>query len=360
MATTFKVFYLGTGPEIDPVEGNATAENASALVGNTYGSIGDPLVNHIQTLAPAGAGYSGGVFDGYDDDNFVSNDQFSIDGGAAQTFDGITVYNATITYTDGTTDAITAVLVQDTAGKIYLAPEISANTDQAALEAGPIRSLTIDSVLLDTANFAASRADGNYAVCFTPGTAILTPTGEVLIDDLCVGDLVTTMDNGPQPIRWIGKKHLDQPALSANPNLRPILIRKQLLGAKRDLLVSPQHGMLLGRDHLVRAKHLVSVPKSRVRVACGKQSVTYIHLMFDAHQIIFAEGAPSESYFPGAMAQRMIDPVAFSELRAIFPEVITRKPNPSVIRQSYGDTARTFLAEKSVAVHAKQFAHSMV
>jgi hypothetical protein len=214
--------------------------------------------------------------------------------------------------------------------------------------------------------FTGASADGSFftventnVVCFTSGTAIRTPSGERQIDDLQVGDLVTTFDNGPQPIAWIGRKHLSQRDLLANSDLRPILIRKQVLGVHRDLLVSPQHGMLLGRDHLVRAKHLVDAPGSRTRVAHGRKSVTYIHLMFDAHQIIFAEGAPSESFYPGPMAQRMLGPVALAELRTLFPEVFVPQVNKSAIASRYGDTARLFLVKKSVPEHIRQSGHAM-
>jgi hypothetical protein len=57
--------------------------------------------------------------------------------------------------------------------------------------------------------------------CFTSGTAIRTPKGDVLIDHLRVGDLVTTMDNGPQRICWLGRRHVDAHALRANAKLRP-------------------------------------------------------------------------------------------------------------------------------------------
>lgn len=359
MATTFDVFYLGTAADIDPTEGNYISENASVLVGNTYGEIGDPLLNHTQSFTSSGAGYGSGSASAYDTDNSTTNDQFSINGGAAQTMDGGAVYDATITYVDGTTATITAVVFQDIAGNHYLAPEMSANTDQAALDAGPIRSLTLDSVITNNIVVGADRVASTYAVCFTLGTAIATPQGDVLIDDLRVGDLITTMDNGPQPICWIGKNHLDKHALLAKPLLRPILIRKEILGARRDLLVSPQHGMLLGRDNLVRAKHLVSAPKSHVRIARGKESVTYVHLMFEAHQIIFAEGVPSESFFPGPIAQRMIDPVALNELQALFPDAITPEATRETVLRSYGNTVRTFLPRNSVILRDSPFSHAL-
>lgn len=73
-------------------------------------------------------------------------------------------------------------------------------------------------------------ADNTGVVCFTNGTAIRTPQGDVLLEDLRVGDLVTTMDNGPQRILWIETRALDKTALIAAPNLRPILIQKGVLG----------------------------------------------------------------------------------------------------------------------------------
>ncbi|MCG6902684.1 MAG: Hint domain-containing protein [Rhodobacter sp.] len=214
--------------------------------------------------------------------------------------------------------------------------------------------------------FTGASADGSFftventnVVCFTSGTAIRTPHGNVLIDDLRVGDLVVTMGNGPQPIRWIGRRHLDRRALLARPELRPVLIRKQVLGAQRDLLVSPQHGILLGCDHLVRAKHLINAPGSRVRIALGRKSVTYIHLMFDAHQIVLAEGVPSESFYPGPMAQRMVDSTAHGELATLFPEVFAPQADKVSVARSYGGTARDFLAHKAVAARFDHRQHVM-
>ena len=209
--------------------------------------------------------------------------------------------------------------------------------------------------------FTDASADGSFftventgVVCFTSGTAIRTPQGERLIDELRIGDLVTTMDNGPQRIRWIGRKHLDRSTLLAHPNLQPILIPEGVLAATRNLLVSPQHGMLLGHDNLVRAIHLKDAPKSRIRIARGRKSVTYIHLMFDAHQIVFADNAPSESFYPGPMAQRTIEPSALTELRSLFPELNKRQVDKSAIAGSYGETARPFLAKHSVPEQFRQ------
>ncbi|MEM7213779.1 MAG: Hint domain-containing protein [Pseudomonadota bacterium] len=168
-------------------------------------------------------------------------------------------------------------------------------------------------------------------VCFTPGTLILTSTGERAIEALEVGDLVETLDHGPQAIRWIGARTLTARELIANPKLRPIRIEKQIFGNRRPLLVSPQHRMLVnaadlnwtdGPSHgLIRAKHVKDHLGGAARIAWGKRSVTYIHLLFDRHEIIWAEGAATESLYPGPMALAGMESDAAGEIRALFPEI---------------------------------------
>ena len=190
MATTFDVISLGVVADIDTTEGNTTAENASSLVGLTFGGVGNSLVNNIQTMSPGTTGSAGGSATAYDMNNSAANEAFSINGGADQTFDGTSIYNATITYIDGTTATITAVIFQDTAGNAYLAPEFSANADQTALEAGAIRSLTLDSLVGNGySGLTASREAPSYVTCFTTGARILTLSGERAVEDLQVGDI---------------------------------------------------------------------------------------------------------------------------------------------------------------------------
>ncbi|WP_299923787.1 Hint domain-containing protein [uncultured Pelagimonas sp.] len=147
---------------MDTAEGNTVGENASALVGTTFGGIGDPLHSHVQAFSPGSVGATDNATNVYDTDNNLAGDNFRIDGGADQTFDSISVFSATITYTDGTTASISAVVFQDTSGNTYLAPETTFNADQAALEAGPIRSLTLDSLNTNNTNLTAIRETGNF------------------------------------------------------------------------------------------------------------------------------------------------------------------------------------------------------
>jgi hypothetical protein len=341
MPTTFNVFQLGVLPILDPTEGNTTAENASALVGLTFGAQGSPLLNTAATFS-AGS-FAGGTADAYDMNNTLSSDTFRINGGAMQTYDGSAVYNATITYLDGTTATITAVVIQDTAGRTYWVPEFSPNADQAAMEAKPIQSLTLDSLNGNVfSGTTATRETWDYLICYVRGTRILTPRREVLIEDLRPGDMVLTRDNGPQPIRWIGCS-----SAKAEGKLAPVRFARGSLGRglpQRDLLVSRQHRMVLcspivermfgAREVLVPALKLLDLVGASL-VETG-EVVDYYHLLTDRHEIIFAEGAPSETLLTGPQARLAIGPEGLEEIESLFPGLIDAVATPvcTVVRDA--------------------------
>ncbi len=341
MPTTFNVFQLGVQPSIDPTEGNQGAENASALVGLTFGAPGTPLLNSAAVLTPGA--FNGGTANVYDMNNSLSNDTFRINGGPLRTFDGTAIYNATITYLDGTTATITAVIFQDTAGNTYWAPEFSLNADQTAMEAKPIRSLTLDSLNGNTfTGLNAIRETWNYLICYVRGTRILTPDGERPIEDLRPGDLVTTRDNGAQPIRWIGFSRA-----AARGTLAPVRLARGALGRglpRRDLLVSRQHRMLLCSPVVERmfGTKEVLVPAIKLLGLTGAsvedtgRSVDYFHLLTDRHEIIFAEGAPSETLLTGPEARHAMGPEALEEIETLFPGLIdaVARPARKVVRDT--------------------------
>jgi Ca2+-binding RTX toxin-like protein len=162
MPTTFNWIYLGPSATVlDPTEGNTTSENAAAFVGSTFGSATDPLYQQVTRATTIN---NGGSATALDTNNTVSNDQFTTDiGNGPQTFtyDGVAVYNATLTYTDGTTATFTAIVLQDTAGNLFLAPPLNATAtgDIAALTDIPIQSVTLDTLVADTGNLGADRQD---------------------------------------------------------------------------------------------------------------------------------------------------------------------------------------------------------
>ena len=191
--------------------------------------------------------------------------------------------------------------------------------------------------------------DNTGVVCFGKGTAIRTPRGDVLVEDLRVGDLVTTMDNGPQKIRWINTRSYDAGQMQKGSHLHPVLIKRGTFGAERDLLVSQQHGVLVGQsgDSFARAKHLADAAKG-VRIAKGKKSVTYVHLMFDDHQVIFAENVPSESFYPGPMALTQMSKPHRAAFSKVLPALGTGRVSREEVAKVYGPTARVFLKRKQV------------
>ncbi len=335
MATTFNVISLGVLPDIDTVEGNNNAENAPALVGMTFGGIGDSLVDDFRVFSPGSTGFAGGQSQRYDQDNSPA-ETFRIDGGADQVFDAAVRYTGTITYIDGTTDTADIVIFQDTAGNAYIAPDINASPSQTALEFAAIRSIRIDSVkLANTSGLVADRQGFNYVACFTPGARIATPGGEVAVEALAVGDPVTTRDNGAQPIRWIGRA-----TRPVTPALMPVRIARGALGCglpRADLVVSPQHRMLLAsriaerltgrREVLLPARKLLGLPG--IAIADPGARVTYLHLLLDRHEIIFAEGAPTESLLTGPIGLQAMPAEARAEIEALFPGILARASRPA-------------------------------
>lgn len=148
--------------------------------------------------------------------------------------------------------------------------------------------------------------------CFAAGTLIATPRGEVAVETLRVGDIVLTADHGPQQLRRITRQMFRAADLAVRPRLCPILIEKDVLGNHRALVVSRQHALLIPRqDVLVRAIHLARHAGDGFRILNGCRRIDYHHLLFDRHEIVFANGAPAESLLPEWGAQSpMVAPPA--------------------------------------------------
>ncbi|KMK66561.1 Ig-like domain-containing protein [Puniceibacterium sp. IMCC21224] len=167
--------------------------------------------------------------------------------------------------------------------------------------------------------------------CFTPGTLIATPQGERLVEDLREGDRIITRDNGIQEIRWTGRKDLTGHQLSRQPHMRPILIQRGSLGnnlPEHDLLVSPNHRILVNNDKtalyfeenevLAAAKHLTGLDGVDEVGALG---VSYLHFMFDRHEVVLSNGAWTESFQPGDYSLKGIGGAQRSEILELFPEL---------------------------------------
>jgi hypothetical protein len=160
--------------------------------------------------------------------------------------------------------------------------------------------------------------------CFAAGTMIFTARGARPVEMLQPGDLLLTRDSGMRPVRWVGKVTVD-----GRNRFAPIRFMAETYGNTRPLLVSPSHRMLITgwraemyfgeREILVPAKTLVN--GDTVRIApC--ETVTYVHVLLDRHEVIFAEGAATESLHPGDYMLAGASETR-AEILALFPELET-------------------------------------
>ena len=191
----------------------------------------------------------------------------------------------------------------------------------------------------------------NTIPCFVAGTMVMTPQGERAVETLEQGDLVMTHDDGPQPLRWIGRR-----TVAAQGNFAPIHFQENALGVgHRAISLSPQHRVLI-RDHmadllfgdaevLVAAKDLVN--DLTIRPQTGGE-VEYVHLLFDSHQVIYAEGLPTESFLPGPQVLDQFEQPVLDEICALFPEL-----DPTT-GMGYSPAARRMLRAYEAHVLVKQ------
>ncbi len=203
--------------------------------------------------------------------------------------------------------SVTTTIHQFTGGDTIDLPALSFHADATAIVSGNTlvavsNGATVDlavSGLTDGQSFATAHdGDGGLEIvaCFVTGTSIGTPSGEVAVEALRVGDSVSTHGGHARAVRWIGWRSHAADMVAANPHLRPVRIRAHALAAgvpARDLLMSPSHALLVD-GVLIPAGALVN-DVSIVRDPAG--AIAYFHIELDRHDVLLAEGAPAESYF---------------------------------------------------------------
>lgn len=195
--------------------------------------------------------------------------------------------------------------------------------------------------------------------CFVAGTLIHTDRGLVPVESICRGDLVLTVDHGMLPVRWTGAHTMNlrkMPPETAAA-LAPIRIAAGALGEglpQRDLFLSPQHRILVrsaiarrmfGTDEvLVAVKQLLTI--RGIEQMRDTAELTYLHLMFDSHQIVLAEGAAVESLYAGPEALKGVGKGAVDELLTIFPELADLAQRPASARPLVGGNKGRQLAAR--------------
>lgn len=218
---------------------------------------------------------------------------------------------------------------------VMIVPKVQQGADGASI--WPAFDATASYRYLKTLGISAGQTSVSYApdqaTCFTPGTLIETRTGPRAVETLVPGDLIATRDHGFQVLRWIGGVEIPAARLDLQPNLRPIRITAGALGTglpARDLVVSPQHRVLVrsaiaqrmfGADEvLVAAKHLCTIPG--IDVLRPEMGVTYLHLLFDRHELVMSNGGWTESLYIGPQAMQAMTPAARHEITALFPQLV--------------------------------------
>ncbi|WP_050525865.1 Hint domain-containing protein [Pseudorhodobacter aquimaris] len=196
--------------------------------------------------------------------------------------------------------------------------------------------------------------------CFARGTLITTDRGELPVEALKTGYKVLTQDHGFQDLVLTMSRIVGAKDLRNNPKLYPIRIKADALGAgipKRDLLVSRQHRVAVKSDVvksmfgamtvLVAAIRLTELPG--IYVEDTVECVEYFHLVFKRHEIIFAQGTPTESFLINAETQKMLgaafvahcldagDTDGFAEPACLIP---SRRAQKKLVRRHIKNTKR--------------------
>jgi hypothetical protein len=173
--------------------------------------------------------------------------------------------------------------------------------------------------------------NGVVGMCLTLGASIRTPFGDRKIEDLNPGDIVFVWDGGSRPIRMIHKQALKISGRSRDYHLWLVTISADAMGfglPRRDISVSAEQRMLyqyirvplmFGEDAVfVWGKSLVA-SFEHVTVKADPEEVCYYHLVFDQHEVIFAEGAATQSFMPTADSSAAVSAAEQDVLFHLFP-----------------------------------------
>ncbi|MDZ4312871.1 MAG: Hint domain-containing protein [Cypionkella sp.] len=343
--TQIEVFKLGAGN--DTVSGSTGADSVDAGAGNDViaagagndtinGGAGNDSIDGGpgNDLLYGGAGNDSLVGGTGADSLFGGDDRDTFFGGAGDSIDG--------------GEAGDDYDVLDLSSYGFAATNIL--YDPLNHENGTVEFLDDNGLVTGTLSFSHIE---KVIACFTPGTLVLTEHGSVAVEDLAVGDLVLTRDHGFQPIRWIGRRDLSAAELAASPQFNPVCIAQGALGRglpERDMQVSPQHRMLITTPRaellfgetevLAAAVHLIGMP-GITRAAAER--ISYVHIMFDEHQLVCADGAWSESFQPGQHTLAGLDPAQRQEIFTLFPELRAGAPYPAARMMLKSKEARILL-----------------
>jgi hypothetical protein len=139
---------------------------------------------------------------------------------------------------------------------------------------------------------------GRRGACFLRGTCLLTPGGERNIEDLRIGDLLTTLNGEAKPIQWIGRRVYKRSTGTGYPDsVLPVRVPRGALGPgepRCDLFISQHHALWVD-GLLIQAIDLIKGSSIGIVSAAELSEIEYLHVKLPRHDVIFAEGAPCET-----------------------------------------------------------------
>lgn len=212
-------------------------------------------------------------------------------------------------------------LMSPDGGKVELLM-LQVGTSLYALPLAPMSMRTDYTLLMVDSAPEETRLSDLMCVSFARGTLISLASGrQIPIEDLAPGDKVLTRDHGPQPLRLVG--HATLRAVGA---FAPVVIPAGMLGNSGDLIVSQHHRMFLYQrqrhaglgtaEVLVQARHLVDDENVFIREG---GFVDWFSLVFDRHEIIYAEGIPAESLMVNDATVSRLPPEIAADVQSRFP-----------------------------------------
>jgi autotransporter passenger strand-loop-strand repeat protein len=284
---------------------NTTVADLTLSAGGTVALAGETLTTDPVTVSSGGTILGYGTITGAFSDAGVV-----IDSGGALDVTGAATGSGAFLIEDGGTLELDGPVAQGVT--VYFASGGSGTLDlgDASAMSGTVSGQVAGDVVADV-----TPPD---LICFLQGTRILTPTGEVPVEDLRIGDLVMTRFSAMQPIKWIGRQCFDRRFVRSNPNQMPIRIRPGALGERRparDLYVSPGHSMLIG-DQLILAKFLIN--GVTITQNDAPETIRFHHIELDTHDCVVAEGAWSETFADGEDLRSAFHNAA--EFRGLYPD----------------------------------------
>lgn len=179
--------------------------------------------------------------------------------------------------------------------------------------------------------------------CLTNGTRVETDKGQVLVEDLQLGARILCADGSYSVLKMVLRKAVAQAEFQMNEKLAPVRITAGALGRglpQVDLLVSRQHRMLMQSRIVERMFNVPSVLVAAIRmvdipgiyVDQNADDLEYFHLLLDSHSVIFAEGAPTESFLAGPQILENLPADVVDEMNLLFPQFSQTDVTPEPAR----------------------------